>query len=314
MLIVKDMGGDTPDGVNDYLKIERHSEESNTDVLMYGINCTTNFDLQKQYQNFESRKLLNLWQPCEFVFPSDPVGQNAFEQILYFTKVYTICPYTAKWLNDCFGDERHEAIFYPFGDDIIPERQEKIYDVCYFGGLHGIDHVQCLDQIRNFNYRFVSQQMYPEPYTPTNYNVSFKEKLDIVAKTKISVCYNLLHFRPDQQEVVKMYERWEENPAFQYMHEHGRVPQFKQRVHESAFSRTLILCKRDHWNIIEDYYTPNEDFIYFNENSELEGLIKDILNNYKDYEHIIENAYNKSLNYTSKNLYEHIKNNKKWKQ
>ena len=74
------------------------------------------------------------------------------------------------------------------------------------------------------------------------------------------------------------------------------------------------MCKRDHWNIIEDYYTPGEDFIYFNENSELEGLIKDILNNYKDYEHIIENAYNKSLNYTSKKLYEHIKNNKKWKQ
>ena len=68
---------------------------------------------------------------------------------------------------------------------------------------------------------------------------------------------------------------------------------------------TLILCKRDYWNIIEDYYTPGEDFIYFDENSELEELIKDILNNYSKYEQIIENAYNKSLNYTSKKLYEH---------
>ena len=32
-----------------------------------------------------------------------------------------------------------------------------------------------------------------------------------------------------------------------------------------------------------------------------------------DYEGMIENAYNKSLNYTSKNLYDHIKSNKKWK-
>lgn len=313
MLVVKDMGGDTRDGVNDYLKIERHAEQTDKDVLMYGINCTLNFDLQKQYQNFESRKLLNLWQPCEFVFTADPAGQNAFEQTLYFTKIYSICPYTAKWLNESFEDERHEAIFYPFGDDIIPNEQEKIYDVCYFGGLHGIDHYQCIDQIRKFNYKFISRQYYPHPYSPTDHNVSFSEKLDIVAKTKISVCYNLLHFRPDQQNVVRRYEGWEKNEAFAYMDDNGRVPQFKQRVHESAFSKSLILCKKDYWNIIEDYYTPNEDFIYFNENSELGDLISEILNNYEDYTHIIENAYNKSLKYTSKNLYEHIKNNKKWK-
>ena len=110
-----------------------------------------------------------------------------------------------------------------------------------------------------------------------------------------------------------MYEGWNENEAFAYLWDNGKAPQFKQRVHESAFSRSLILCKRDYWNIIEDYYEPGVDFIYFNHNSELEALIKDILNNYSDYETIIENAYNKSLNYTSKNLYEHIKNNKKWK-
>ena len=313
MLIVKDMGGDTPDGVNDYLNIEKHSEPSVTDVLMYGINTTMNSNIQNQFKNFESRKLLNLWQPCEFVFEKDPIGQNAFEQIAFFTKIYSICPYTATWLNTHFGDYRHEAIFYPFGDDIIPKIQKKIYDVCYFGGLHGIDHFQCLDQIKKFNYRFISQQKYRRPYKPTDYNVSFNEKLNIIAKTKISICYNLLHFRPDQQIVVKMHQGWNNNEAFAHMDDNGRVPQFKQRVHESAFCRSLILCKRDHWNIIEDYYTPNKDFIYFNENDELQGLIKDILNNYTDYEGMIENAYNKSLNYTSKNLYDHIKSNKKWK-
>jgi hypothetical protein len=164
-----------------------------------------------------------------------------------------------------------------------------------------------------FNYRFISQQQFPQPYTPTDFNVSFKEKLDIVAKTKISVCYNTLYFQDHHINIVKLYDGWESNEAFAYMNDNGKVPQFKQRVHESAFSRTLILCKRDYWNLIEYYYEPNVDFIYFNDNSELEGLIKDILNNYKDYEQMIENAYNKSLNYTSKNLYEHIKNNKKWK-
>jgi hypothetical protein len=216
-------------------------------------------------------------------------------------------------MNTMLGDEKHEAIFYPFGDDVIPERQEKIYDVVYFGGIHGIDHAECLQQISKFNYRFISQQNYAPPFAPTDFNVSFKEKLDIVAKTKISVCYNMLHFQPHHQHGIKQYDKWWENEAFAYMDDWGRAPQFKQRVHESAFSRTLILCKRDYWNLIEYYYEPNVDFIYFNDNSELEGLIRDILHNYKDYEQMIENAYNKSLNYKSKNLYEHIKNNKKWK-
>lgn len=313
MLVVKDMNGDTPDGVNMYLELERYSENSSKDVLMYGINTTLNFELQNQYKEFESRKLLNLWQPCEFTQINDPAGQNGFEQFQYFTKVYSICPYTSKWINTLEESNRHESIFYPFGDDVLPQEQEKIYDVVYFGGIHGIDHHECIEQIRKFNYRFISQQMYPAPFTPTDFNVSFKEKLDIVAKTKISVCYNMLYFQPHHINIVKMYDRWNENEAFAYMDDNGRVPQFKQRVHESAFSRTLILCKKDYWNIIEDYYTPNEDFIYFNENSELEGLIRDVLNNYKDYEVIIQNAYNKSLQYKSKNLYEHIKNNKKWK-
>ena len=313
MLIVKDMAGETPDGVNFYLNIDKHEVPSTNDVLMQGINCTWNFDIQNKYKDFESRKLLNLWQPCEFVFPQNEIGEDALQQTKYFTKVYTICPYSAKWMNKMLGDEKHEAIFYPFGDDVIPERQEKIYDVVYFGGIHGIDHAECLQQISKFNYRFISQQSYPPPYTPTDFNVSFKEKLDIVAKTKISVCYNMLHFQEHHQYGIKQYDKWWENEAFAYMDDYGRAPQFKQRVHESAFSRTLILCKRDYWNLIEYYYEPNVDFIYFNDNSELEGLIRDILHNYKDYEKMIENAYNKSLNYTSKNLYEHIKNNKKWK-
>lgn len=313
MLIVKDMAGETPDGVNFYLNIDRHQIDSDSDVLMQGINCTWNAEIQNKYRHFQSRKLLNLWQPCEFVFPQNEIGENAFQQTSYFTKIYTICPYSAKWMNKMFGDDRHEVIFYPFGDDVIPERQEKIYDVCYFGGIHGIDHIECLQQISKFNYRFISQQMYQPPYTPTDFNVSFKEKLDIVAKTKISVCYNMLHFQEHHQYGIKHYDKWWENEAFAYMGDNGRAPQFKQRVHESAFSRTLILCKRDYWNLIEYYYEPGVDFIYFNDNSELEGLIRDILNNYKDYEQMIENAYNKSLNYTSKNLYEHIKNNKKWK-
>lgn len=311
MLVVKDLGGEEMDGVNFYLDIDRYSEHSEEDVLMYGINCTINSNIQNTYKDYKSRKLLNLWQPCEFVLPPDAKNQDPYQQVEYFSKIYSICPYTATWLNKKLGDDRHQAIFYPFGNDVIPEVEEKIYDVCYFGGIHGIDHVECIEQISKFNYRFLSLQ---HEYNPkiTDHRVPFKQKMKTVAQTKISVCYNMLYFHGGYVSQIKTHDRWSENEAFAYLDDHGKAPQFKQRVHESAISRTLILCKRDYWNVIEHYYEPEKDFIYFDSNDQLEGLIKDILNNYDDYLPMIESAYNKSLNYTSEKLYTHIRDNNTW--
>jgi len=70
--------------------------------------------------------------------------------------------------------------------------------------------------------------------------------------------------------------------------------------------------KKDPWNIIEHYYTPDVDFVYFECLDELENKIKGILNNWESYQPMIESAYNKSLNYTTKKLFGIIKNNHEW--
>jgi spore maturation protein CgeB len=81
------------------------------------------------------------------------------------------------------------------------------------------------------------------------------------------------------------------------------VPQLKSRVFEAAFSRSLILCKRDPFNVIENFFEPEEEFVYFDE-GELKEKLVDILLNYEKYLPIIENAYVKAVNqYTTEEFF-----------
>ena len=81
-------------------------------------------------------------------------------------------------------------------------------------------------------------------------------------------------------------------------------------MHEAAISKTLNLVLKDSWNIAEHYYEPNEEFIYFEDTQDLENKIKEIKNNWEDYQGIIDKAYQKAMNYTTDNFISQIRRNK----
>jgi hypothetical protein len=299
MKIVHDFGRECQDGVNTYLDLEDYADQDPTSVLMYGVTPTCErLDLHEQFKGYR-KTLLNLWDPCSFYDKKDRCGQDYFGMISHFDDVYTICPFTAQWVNEKLGIKKNYYTFYPINPKYIPEPQDKIHDVCYFGGVHDPEHKQCIDIISKFDYRFISQGNHAKV---TNHNVSNLEKLKIVAQSKITVCYNLLYLKPHQIPMAMSWDGWQNNQALERLPKEHILPQFKSRVHEAALTRTLILCKRDPWNLIEDFYKPGEDFIYFNDNSELEGVIREVLEDYEDYEKMLDNAQQKALNYTSENL------------
>jgi len=124
--------------------------------------------------------------------------------------------------------------FFPFNKDMIPEPTEKIYDVIYTG-FANIPHVQELTSIiSKFNYRFVSFSR--QTGKETDINATYSEKLKLVAQSKCSIVHNLLSCG---------------------------TPQLKSRPFESAFSKTLMLVLKDEYNVIEEWFTPGEDFIYY---------------------------------------------------
>ena len=64
--------------------------------------------------------------------------------------------------------------------------------------------------------------------------------------------------------------------------------------------------RKDEWNVVEDFYEPDKEFIYFQNEKDLDNKIKDISNNWDDYQEIVDNAYNKSLLYVTEKFIEKI--------
>ena len=93
----------------------------------------------------------------------------------------------------------------------------------------------------------------------------------------------------------------------------GIMPQFKVRTHEITSSKSLMIVKKDPWNLIEHYFLPDKEFLYYKNKNDLEDKLRYILNNYNKFSSVINNAYKRSLNYTVKPLFDIIKSGVDWK-
>ncbi|MHB8117586.1 MAG: glycosyltransferase [Methanothrix sp.] len=238
----------------------------------------------------------------------------------YFYKIYTICPHTAKWLNHKYNNNKRSPIFFPFNKKYVPKNNEKMYDVIYTGHIVSKNIEDIIKVISNYNYRFVSNSNHN---LVTNKSASYVEKLDLMSKTKICIIQNLLY--PNQNHIsnVRKFEGYEDNEAFIQVPRKSTfdfisklrknkeiiVPHIKSRCFEAAFSRSLLLVRKDPFNIIERFFEPNREFIYYEPNS-LKEKLNEILNDYDSYIKITENAYRKAMNeYTTTAFFEkYLKN------
>lgn len=311
MLILEDLTAEVPDTNAFHWNLKKHSNDDAKNVLFYGYNASNNENFINRTKDY-NRIYFNNWAPCEFA-QWKIHGVSPLEYEKNFDTIYTICPYTAEWINKMNLGRKYKSIFYPFCTSLIPEKQQKKYDVIYHGGIHGKEHVQCLKVMSNFNYRYCTMTKHINNLTSyhlpfaTNTNLNFKDKINLVAQTKVSVCYNLVHVNPEHSQAIKQHSGYKNNEAFSTLGKWEVMPQFKTRMHEAAISQTINLIQRDDWNIAEMYYEPDRDFIYFTDSKDLNKKIKDITLDWKNYSEIVENAYNKSLSYTTGNFVNKIK-------
>ena len=313
MLILKDLSAEVPDTNAFHWELEEHSDDANLDtVLMYGYHASENVEFFEKCGEYQRKIYFNNWAPCEFA-QARSKNYDAFAKEEKFDEVYSICPYSNKWLNSLGFQREYKDIFYPFHEKIIPEVCEKEYDVIYHGGMHGSEHLECLKTMVKFNYRYCTMTNHINQLTmgclpyATDANLNFQEKINLIARTKVSVCYNLVHLNEGHLPAIKTYERWNENEAFSEVGKWNVTPQFKTRMHEAAISRSVNLVLKDRWNIAEDYYVPDKEFIYFDNTQDLENKIIDIVNDWENYQEIVENAYLKARHYTTEKFIERIK-------
>jgi hypothetical protein len=308
MKIYKKLSLEIPGTNTHYFNLDEFNNDESIDAIYYGYtfleNGTDVYLINKHNRNV----YLNVTMPTEFCGPQPTDADNIFDEI------YSICPYSNKWLNEIKNTDKYKTTFYPYNKKDIPLNTEKKYDVIYHGGIHGDVYVSLLSAIKKFNYRYVTQTHGINHLTQshlsyaTNTNLTNTEKLNLISECKISVCLNYFTVRNNTDvNFIKNRTDWQKNEAFKHIDDLKIIPQFKSRCNEAAFSKTLNLIHRDPWNIIERYYEKDE-FVYFDSINDLPEVIQNILDNWEKYIPMVEKAYKKSLNYTTEELYKMIKN------
>lgn len=292
-----------------FFDFDRFANQCGDFVLIEGA-----FEKAAQWEQFclsdeeltrvKAKKIIRLEfeEPNKFFIGDDSDGYDKD-----FYRIFTLCPYTSEWLNTKHNIIKRVPIFFPFNEEHIPTPKTKKYDIIYTGHIVSPKLLQELEIMANFKYRFVSNSTHS---LVTNHSATYTEKMDLIAKTKITLVHNLLYPTSKHIKQIWRFQGWQNNHAFDLIPRPSQlwrrmtdrnvvVPQLKSRVFEAAFGRSLILCKRDPFNVIDRYFMPDKEFVYYDE-GHFKEKVSDILANYHDYEPIIEQAYKRAIeNYTT---------------
>lgn len=310
MRVIKNFSGDAGYGVLPYIQPEfdKLSDESSDSVFINGVMFIDAPYMLEEFSDYKRKALLAHWSPCEFLLKKDYYYFDGYEG---FTEVYCVCPFTCDFMNKYFGEEKFIYIPYPYTNTSVTEFYNYDATACWFGSINGTEHAEMIDTIRKFPYKYITSQQntwlhHPYEYNAcTHVNLSTADKLKEVSRTKASLTFNKLYRSPSNQY----------NPGYEgnllkiwdYYNSEGIMPQFKVRTHEIASSKSLILAKKDPWNLIEDFYEEGKHFIYFENNNQLEEILNDVDKNIEKYIPIINAAYEQVQKYSVENIFKFIK-------
>ena len=260
--------------------------------IYYGINVRENIPVK---EDTNKKVYLDFEQPNFFMRhleTNDKINE-------YFDLILTICPYTCNYLNKYYNTNKYKLIFYPIelNNLPIPSYSDKIYPIFYTGNQHSI---LCMNLINNVVNKHLSQNDNNNLTHHMKYN-GYYAKMETFAKVKITLAHNILidssnwDFRiiNDLMKECFPIDTW--TP--------GTVPQVKSRMFEAAIMKCIMLVFKDNTTLIETFYEPGVDFLYYTTEDECNELVEKILQNYDEYKYLAENAFNKTINnYTTKNL------------
>lgn len=242
------------------------------------------FTTEIQDEKYNDKKKIAI----TFEEPNFCVGDSPHAVIHeYADKIYTLCPFISE------VDPKRELIFFPFHQKYIPRQDlEKTIDIVYFGSIpqsfpftHYIN-----DILPKFNYRFGQ-------YSRGNMRrCTYQQKLEAIASSKITLIHGLCNTASNAEARFRAFPNGDKIKAFNCIKSHSLTPQVKSRMFEAAFCKSLMLVQRDPFNVIEYWFEPNKDFIYFDNANELQALIKDITENFDKYLGMIDNANRKAMN------------------
>jgi hypothetical protein len=238
--------------------------------IMYGVDCYTG----KYYENYKNI-IIDLEEPnFLFLHTNDVTSKLDYVKTLY--KKLTLCPYSAKLFNSLTKLNNVKSCFFPVDNEYLvnilgqPD-YNKLFDVLYIGNNISSFTEYCLK------------------FNPKNLNIpTYIDKIKALYNSKIAICHNVLFCHNHLNMYLNAIHHFPE-----LNNDKLELPQLKSRIFEAGFSKCIPLVYFDKSKIIEQFFEPNVDFIYFYNTDELNVLINKILNNYNSYKFIAENIYKK---------------------
>ena len=267
---------------------EHHNTETDNVHLWIGSQgaCLVNPDDLNMYIDFEQP---NMW------YHEDSL-QNALLNETRYSKILTVCHYTCDWRNKVLGRNQYVPITYFLNVKYVPFAVNKIHNIIYTGNNQAL-YGQFLNIMRPFNYRVVCGD-------PT---IDYQGKLNLIAQSKITLVHNLIGIPAEARIRIATVDRYRESAIFHDFESKQYLPQIKTRPFEAAFCKSLILCWRDEYNVIERFFENGSEFVYLDADDS-ERQIADILKNYGDYQAIIDRAYERAMDeYTTDSLLKFVK-------
>jgi len=234
----------------------------------------------------------------------------------YFNLILTIDKYTSQYYNNKYSTNKFVYTFFPIElDDLLLDNtySSKELPLFYTGHLSMSIPFPLLTTISNTLKRYI------EPNSLYHLNslysqgsiVSYYNKMGILRNTKIAIVHCC---HPDFTKTSDFNRSFLNDKVNSYLvwhndeeDENHYFPQIKSRIFEASIMRCIMLVYKDKYNIIEDYFEENKDFLYFENETQLNDLVETILRNYDSYKYLAENAFNKTFNnYTTKHLVDFI--------
>ena len=258
------------DPIRNIYSLEKYLKNDGGYNIMYGVGCY-NGQIYETHKNI----IIDFEEPNYFFLNINNVDfQTNYVKQLH--KKLTLCPYTAKLINSMTKLDNIEPCFFIVDNDYLVDTlgtpdYNKTIDTLYIGN----------------NFSPITNEFLK--FNPTNLSIpTYIDKIQALYNSKISICHNVLF--------VKNFPTLYSNATHffpELANDNFEIPQLKSRIFESGFSKCIPLVYFDKSRIIENFFEPDVDFIYFYTIEDLNILVNKILNDYDSYKYIAENIYKK---------------------
>jgi hypothetical protein len=274
-------------------------------LFCWGIQAGFRMELPQGYNNyvylegeepigFQSGKL-----PHERDEPV-PWDINKWDMI-----VHPHSPSVSEYLNDVYKTSKFVPILNPVHSKWYNPDIDKKHTVAYCGGTHDDMLKKFVHTLRKFpDSVHISHWPHLDGGTATHSTVTDAERMQIMNETKISVIKNS-HFG-NYSGPVRNLPDWEMYNWAKHI-DINWVPHLKGRVSDSCIGKCLMLVHKDPWNEIQHFFTPDEHFIYFTDENDLENKITEILEDWDNYKQIAQNSHDVYMQkWTSEAFYDRL--------